>query len=471
MVSPPSNSSFTVAGTSTAGCLSQAFATSNLTVNPNPTITVNNGTICVGQNFTINPNGANTYTIQGGNAVVSPPSNANYTVIGTNSFTGCRSQAFATSSLIVNDNPIITVNSGAICAGQNFTINPNGANTYTIQGGNAVVSPAGNTSYTVAGTSTAGCVSQAFATSNITVNLNPTITVNNGTICAGQNFTINANGANFYMIQGGNSVVSPLSNSSYTVAGISIAGCLSQTFATSYLMVNPSPTVTANTSATAVCAGTSVTLNGGGALTYTWSAGIINAVSFIPTLTINYTLIGANAYSCVNTATIQVIVNAIPTLSLLVSSQAYCIADINGALSGYPSGGIWNGPGVSGNAFIPSIAGFGYHNVIYTFTDLNGCVNSKTIIMTVDLCTGIKEMSNHNLFSVYPNPTKGVINLKADYNLFGTFYNIYDNTGKFVLTGKIKSETTVIELDNLSKGIYLIRVGENFKQTFKFIKE
>jgi phosphate transport system substrate-binding protein len=59
--------------------------------------------------------------------------------------------------------------------------------------------------------------------------------------------------------------------------------------------------------------------------------------------------------------------------------------------------------------------------------------------MTVDLCTGINEMSNLNLFSVYPNPTKGVINLKADYNLFGSFYNIYDNTGKFVLTGKIKS--------------------------------
>jgi len=151
-----------------------------------PTITVNSGAICAGQSFTINPTGANTYTIQGGSAVVSPSINTTYTVIGK-STAGCVSPAFATSSLIVNPNPIITVNSGSICAGQNFIINPNGANTYTILG--AVVSPTGNTSYTVAGTSTAvvspsinntytvigtntltGCVSQGFATSSLTVN-------------------------------------------------------------------------------------------------------------------------------------------------------------------------------------------------------------------------------------------------------------------------------------------------------------
>ena len=67
--------------------------------------------------------------------------------------------------------PTITVNSGAICAGQSFTINPTGANTYTIQGGNAVVSPSISSTYTVIGTNAAGCQSDAFATSSLTVNL------------------------------------------------------------------------------------------------------------------------------------------------------------------------------------------------------------------------------------------------------------------------------------------------------------
>ena len=71
----------------------------------------------------------------------------------------------------MNASPTVTVNSGAICIGESFTISPNGANTYTIQGANAVVSPSINTNYTVVGTSTAGCLSQAFATSSLTVNL------------------------------------------------------------------------------------------------------------------------------------------------------------------------------------------------------------------------------------------------------------------------------------------------------------
>ena len=166
--SPISSGNYSIVGISSNSCISTLNV--SYTVNSNPTITVNSGSICAGNNFTINPNGANTYTIQGGTAVVSPLSNSSYTVIGTNTITGCRSQTFATSNLIVNASPTITVNSGVICAGENFSINPSGANTYTIQGGNSVVSPSITASYTVAGTSTAGCVSQIFATSNITVN-------------------------------------------------------------------------------------------------------------------------------------------------------------------------------------------------------------------------------------------------------------------------------------------------------------
>jgi len=39
------------------------------------------------------------------------------------------------------------------------------------------------------------------------------------------------------------------------------------------------------------------------------------------------------------------------------------------------------------------------------------------------------------------------------------------------LSGKIISEDSLIELGNLSGGIYLLSVGENMNQTFKVIKE
>ena len=329
IVSPSINTTFTVVGTNTiTGCSSNA--TSSLVVNPNPAITVNSGAICAGQTFTINPNGANTYTIQGGNAVVSPSSNSSYTVIGTNTVTGCRSQTFATSNLTVNALPAITstpsillsacqgstgaitgivipgVNtytwtSGANIVGNSVNLNNQPAGSYLLIASNSngcvnyfgpysIINPNAPSAPTASASANSLCVGQAislFASSSpsttfnwtgpnfnsstqnpiipnstttmsgiysvyatilgcsgpatnltLTVNPNPTITVNSGVICSGESFTINPTGANTYTIQGGNAVVSPTVTSSYTVSGTSSSGCKSQSFATSNLSVN-----------------------------------------------------------------------------------------------------------------------------------------------------------------------------------------------------------------------------------------
>ena len=383
VVSPAANTSYTVAGTSTAGCVSQAFATSNLIVNPNPIITVNNGTICAGQSFTINPNGANTYTIQGGNPVVSPPSNAIFTVSGT-SGAGCVSQALATSSLIVNPNPTITVNNGTICVGQNFTINPSGANTYTIQGGNPVVSPPSNTSYTVIGTnSVTGCRSQAFATSSLIVNQNPIITVNNGTICAGQSFTINPNGANTYTIQGGNAVVSPPSNAIFTVAGTSTAGCVSQAVATSSLIVNVNPTITVNNGA--ICAGQSFTINPNGANTYTIQGA--NAV-VSPSINTTYTVIGTNTITGCRSqsfATSNLTVNPNPTVSISGAS-GICTGQNASLTANGATTYTWSTGSNSASIITTPTA-----NTTYTLTGSTpqGCSSFTTQLVTVQLSLSV----------------------------------------------------------------------------------
>ena len=78
---------------------------------------------------------------------------------------------------------------------------------------------------------------------------------------------------------------------------------------------------------------------------------------------------------------------------------------------------------------------------------------------------------NQSLFTVYPNPAKSQITVKVAALLLGSDYIIYDYTGKSVLSGKIISEDSLIELGNLSGGIYLLSVGENMNKTFKVIKE
>jgi hypothetical protein len=84
---------------------------------------------------------------------------------------------------------------------------------------------------------------------------------------------------------------------------------------------------------------------------------------------------------------------------------------------------------------------------------------------------GINETINDKLFSIYPNPTQSIVNVKADTKLIGAVYNIYDNTGKVVLSGKINTENTSVDLEKLAAGIYLFSIRENVKQTFKVIKE
>lgn len=133
---------------------------------PNPTIAVNSGSICSGTSFTMIPNGASTYTFQGGNATVNPTATTSYTVIGASTF-GCLSST-VTSSVSVNPSPTLTVNSGSICIGQSFSITPSGASTYTFSSGSSVVSPTASSVYTVTGTS-GGCVGST--TSNVTVNV------------------------------------------------------------------------------------------------------------------------------------------------------------------------------------------------------------------------------------------------------------------------------------------------------------
>lgn len=84
---------------------------------------------------------------------------------------------------------------------------------------------------------------------------------------------------------------------------------------------------------------------------------------------------------------------------------------------------------------------------------------------------GINEVSLSNLFSVYPNPANSQINVKADSKMLGSIYTVSDNTGRIVLSGKINSEKTVIELGNLQSGIYRLSAGDNYKETFKIIKD
>ncbi len=92
------------------------------------------------------------------------------------------------------------------------------------------------------------------------------------------------------------------------VGTLATTGCTNT--ATQSVVVDPSPTVTASSSKTIICSGEKITLSGAGALTYTWSNGVVNGTVFSPSSTTTYTVIGTAANACTATNTITVLVNA-----------------------------------------------------------------------------------------------------------------------------------------------------------------
>ena len=63
------------------------------------------------------------------------------------------------------------------------------------------------------------------------------------------------------------------------------------------------------------------------------------------------------------------------------------------------------------------------------------------------------------------------ITTNAENQLLGSVYTICDNTGKAVLNGNILSEQSFIDLGDLSKGIYLLSIGEDLELKVKIVKE
>ncbi len=100
------------------------------------------------------------------------------------------------------------------------------------------------------------------------------------------------------------------------------------------------------------------------------------------------------------------------------------------------------------------------------------CADTSDIaILNVNNNVGIDDNLNNNLFSVFPNPSKNVINVNIDSKLIGEVYKIYDNTGRIVLSEKIIKENTTIDISSLSNGVYVFSLGENTLQTVKVVKE
>lgn len=91
-----------------------------------------------------------------------------------------------------------------------------------------------------------------------------------------------------------------------------------------------------------------------------------------------------------------------------------------------------------------------------------GCYDSDVIIVTIEECVGIEE-SLDLPWNIYPNPTSGLINLNIEGMIPGMIVNLFDQTGRIVLTKRLLSANEELSLSDLPSGIYMLQIpGSDF---------
>lgn len=393
VVTPTATTVYTVTGTDAFGC--SATSTLNLSVGLTPTVmaSASSSTICAGTSLTLSSSGASTYTwspgaLTGSVVTDTPVTSTTYTVTGENA-AGC--VATSTVFVFVNPAPVIDATPPAIlCSGSSTTLTATGASTYTwspgaLTGGTITVSPLVTTVYTVVGTSSLNCA--GTATVNLKVTATPTIniTASPSVVCTGGSSTLTASGANTYTwspggATGATTVVTPTTNTTYTVTGDNGFGCISnQTIA---LSVTSGPTVTASSSPSIICPGNSSTLTATGAISYTWNPGALTGsnVAVSPTTSTTYTVDADDGIGCIVSTTVDVAVSTLPSVSITTSSTFVCAP---GSVTLTASGAV-NYTWMPGGATTPVITDSPTVTTTYTVdgVDALGCTNTQTITIT-----------------------------------------------------------------------------------------
>lgn len=156
-----------------------------------------------------------------------------------------------------------------------------------------------------------------------------------------------------------------------------------------------------------------------------------------------------------------------PTVSFSVSSNVACNNSSSGVtLFVSPPGGVFSGPGISGNTFQPWVVGIGTYTLSYVYSDpYAGCKDSATQTIQVTHCkiTNAQQHFKSSELVIAPNPfiNEVLINSKdlpenCDFVLFNTI-------GKEIIRKRLVNSKNTIETEGIPQGLYIYSIEQQNK--------
>jgi gliding motility-associated-like protein len=367
--------------------------------------------------------GANTKTLQ-----VSETVSGNHTYsVAARDLNNCTVTAAGTVTFVPN--PTVTVSNSSICPLQTATLVANGATTYTWSTpGNANTftdNPLSTTGYSVWG-ETAACTGSTTAA--IVLKPVPDAQIASNTPrCAGTMLQLFSGGGSSYVWEGPQSYSNATQNPLITNVGLSQAGVYSMTVtaangctaaASTTVVVNTNPTVTAN--ASTVCTTQILNLYSASVpgASYSWTGpnGFVsqaqNPVLANPPVgaTGQYVVSVTSTANCPGVATTTALVIPPPPLSAFLSSNSICAQPYSGSPNSVTlSVGGANTYTLTGSSGI-QISGNGPYQIVSPFAQNN--ISYATLTLTGS--NGICISSVNRSILVVPNPVISVSQLTSE---------------------------------------------------------
>ena len=179
----------------------------------------------------------------------------------------------------------------------------------------------------------------------------------------------------------------------------------------------------------------------------------------------SYSFNTVNYLGCDSVAVLDLTINDIPSPQIILSSPQISV-NVTGGNSPYTY--LWN-TGETTSSITPTNNGTFYVDVL----DINNCIGSDTTTINF---VGFENSINKQI-QIYPNPSYENITISSNFQVNSpTVINIYNLTGKLILSNNIEMKNGFsenINISSLSKGVYLIEITNSlFKnQMFQFIKK